>query len=315
MSDFLPPAQQPVFANPQMPDDADQYPINPVVHAIIHGLFNGAKNLVAGPGQLTQPNPYPDGSEEAQSFEDSRTHGMQDWSNNAALSMMRGGVAGGAPVAAGEVALGSGPIRHTALDMSEDARMARAADQGYTIDAYKGGQPHDWNTMPETNGRGEVIKGTENRVPKELTSIDSPNSPYAGFFSNDPAVANRFAEPFEHGAVWPAKLKFDNPLVIDANGKHAAAFQFRAIAQENGTLNEMNQFHGAFKDGSPHDGVILKNTKDEGDVYIPRTPQQVRSRFAAFDPANIKSKDLLASSAPLLAAGSVAPIFVNKDSQ
>jgi len=112
MSDFLPPVQQPIFANQTpMPDDADQYPVNPMVHAVIHSLFNGAKDLVTGPGQLSQANPYPPGSEEGIEFERTRYQGGQDWANNAALSTMRGGVVGGAPVAAGEVALGSGPIR------------------------------------------------------------------------------------------------------------------------------------------------------------------------------------------------------------
>lgn len=196
-----------------------------------------------------------------------------------------------------------------ALPMDEASRMARAAEQGYTIDAYKGGQPYDWATMPDKDWKGNVIAGTENRVPQELTSINSPNADYAGFFSHDPAVANRFAEPFEHGAVWPSKLKFDNPLVIDAEGKHAAAFQFDTIAQRNGTLDKMQAFKDAFKEGSPHDGVILRNTKDEGDVYVPRNPDQIRSRFAAFDPMNKGSGTLLGG----LAGAAGAPIFAKQD--
>lgn len=180
-----------------------------------------------------------------------------------------------------------------ALPMDEASRMSRAAEQGYTIDAYKGGQPYDWNTMPAYYGSGRVVPGTENRVPKELTSINSPNADYAGFFSNSPDVANRFAAPFEHGAVWPAKLKFENPLVIDAKGQHAAAFQFDSIARERGTQEQLKQFKSAFAKDSPHDGVILKNTKDEGDVYVPRNPDQIRSRFAKFDPESIGSGNML----------------------
>ena len=51
-----------------------------------------------------------------------------------------------------------------------------------------------------------------------------------------------------------------------------------------------------------HDGVILRNSADEGEVYIPRTPQQVRSRFAAFDPKQKKNPDLLAAHANPLAS-------------
>jgi hypothetical protein len=208
-----------------------------------------------------------------------------------ALTAMTGGM----PFAqAGALGSAGGKIK-AALPMDEASRMGRAAEQGYTIDAFKGGQPNHWDSLPEYFGNGKVVPGTENRIPKELTSIDSPNANYAGFFSNSPEVANRFASNFEYGGVWPTKLKFENPLVIDAKGRHAADFQFESLGRERGTLDQVNAFKNAFAPGSKHDGVILKNTKDEGDVYVPRSPKQIRSKFAAFDPANKDSAKLLAS--------------------
>ena len=222
----------------------------------------------------------------------------------AAMLPMGTGAIAGVPVRSGETVLGSGLVNK--LPMDESARLARAKEQGFTVDAYKGGQPYDWRTMPSKDWKGNIIPGTEDLVPQELTSINSPDRPYAGFFSNDPKVADRFAEPFEHGAVWPVKLKLENPLVIDAKGKHAAAFQFDTIAQQNGTLEEMKKFQDAFRSDSPHDGVILKNTKDEGDVFIPRQPTQIRSRFARFDPNNINSGNLLGTLAGAGAFGALA---------
>ena len=192
--------------------------------------------------------------------------------------------------------------------MDEASRMARAADQGYSIDAYKGMYPYDWRTVPTRNWKDEVISGHD-LVPKEISSIDSGNivptkhaddlraikSNYAGFFSNSPDVASRFATNM-NGSVYPVKLKFENPKVIDAQGRYAADFQFGPGA---GRL--------LLDKDSPHDGVILKNTKDEGDVYIPRHPSQVRSKFAAFDPENKDSGYLLASGiGSLLGATAVA---------
>lgn len=234
-----------------------------------------------------------------------------------AAMMAMGGTTFGAPaVRAGEMVVGAGPLRRApTLPMDEASRMGRAAEQGFTVDAYKGGQPYDWKTMPEKNWKGEVINGTEARVPQELRSINSPNADYAGFFSNRPDVANRFAEPFEHGAVWPAKLKFENPLIIDAEGKHAAAFQFESIARRDGTEGALKQFKGAFTKGSPHDGVILKNTKDEGDVFIPRHPSQVRSRFAKFDPSNLGKDDLLGALTAGVPVGLLASIISRKDGE
>jgi hypothetical protein len=176
---------------------------------------------------------------------------------------MTGGIAG-----APRGAIGSGPMRRTPdLPMDEVSRMARAQEQGYTIDAYK----------------GDAISHL---------SLNNPDAPYAAFLSSNPEVANRFAEGYAkswgpEGAaqVYPTKIKFQNPKVIDAKGKHAADFQFGP---------DREKFLAAFKD---HDGVILKNTKDEGDVYVPRDPDQIRSRFAAFDPASEGSGMLLGSGA------------------
>jgi hypothetical protein len=49
---------------------------------------------------------------------------------------------------------------------------------------------------------------------------------------------------------------------------------------------------------------VLKNTIDEGSVFIPRKANQIRSRFAAFDPLRRDEADLLASwLLPLIAGG------------
>lgn len=196
-----------------------------------------------------------------------------------------------------------------ALPMDEAARHARAKELGFTVDAYKGAYPYDYNTVPVRNWKGEVIEGAD-RVPQPLTEFDArkssvPGADYAGFFSNDPSVASRFATVMGEGAVYPVKLKFDNPKVIDANGAFAADFQFGPGA---GRLK--------LEPDSPHDGVILRNTKDEGDVYIPRRSNQVRSRFATFNPDNKDSGNLLASllgiAVPTAAASGPAPDFLNQ---
>jgi hypothetical protein len=206
-------------------------------------------------------------------------------------------------------AFGVGSIENAgpALDMSLAARMGRAADQGYTIDAYKGAHPYTGGDV--TDWKGRVI---ESRPEFPLASFESPGKPFAGFFSSDPEVANRFARALsvDGGAVYPTKLKMENPLVIDAQGKPAAAFQFEAIAREHGTGDAYKAFSTAFDKTSPHDGVILSNTGDEGTVYVPRASNQVRSRFAAFDPAKIGSSDILAG---LGGAGLLGALYSGSD--
>jgi hypothetical protein len=247
--------------------------------AIAQGLGRSAVNAVTYPGNYMQS--YQPG----QSVRDDPS--ATEWAGEMALNMV------GSPALAGGLpgTVGSGV---KALPMDNASRMARAQEQGYTVDAYKGMYPYDPATVPMVNGMGKVIDlpGNRNLVPKELTTIDSPSSPYAGFFSDDVDVANRFGDLYR-GSVMPSKLKFENPLVIDAKGKPAAAFQFDSIAREHGTMDDMRSFRGAFEKGGQYDGVILKNTADEGTVYVPRNSDQVRSRFAKFDPANIKSGELL----------------------
>jgi hypothetical protein len=197
------------------------------------------------------------------------------------------------------------------LAMDAASRMERAKAQGYTIDAYKGGYPYKPESGPVTDWKGNVIRET----PLEpLTEFNRrPERNWAGFFSDQADVANRFADHRFHDspAVWKTKLKFENPLVIDAENNFAAAFQFDGIARRDGTSDKMQQFFSAFDEGSPYDGVILKNTKDEGTVYVPRNPNQVRSVNAAFDPAKASSGDILAANPPDAAPVGVLPSMAN----
>ena len=45
-------------------------------------------------------------------------------------------------------------------------------------------------------------------------------------------------------------------------------------AVKHGTQKKLGQFRDALKDGAKYDGVILKNTRDEGTVYVPKNPDQ-----------------------------------------
>ncbi len=150
-----------------------------------------------------------------------------------------------------------------AARLEELARQQRAIDLGFTQDAFKG-----------------------DSISREI--LNNPEASYAGFFSNKPEVANRFAEGYTStydepaAQVYPVKLKMKNPLVIDAEGDYAANFQFG---------NKRKDFLKGFE--GDYDGVILKNTKDEGDVYIPKGSEQIRSKFAQFDPAKKDESGLL----------------------
>lgn len=137
---------------------------------------------------------------------------------------------------------------------------------------------------------------------------------FGGFFSSDPDVANKFARAFDQGAVYPVKLRMENPLIIDAKGAPSGAFQFPNIAQNAGTNLEYTQAFNAMRSGQ-YDGIILKNTADEGTVYIPLKSENIRSAYATFDPAKRNSSNLSAGIAGAAITGSALRALVPQEDQ
>lgn len=226
--------------------------------------------------------------------------------------------------AAVKAARASSPLEST-LDMSTEARMQRAAEQGYTIDAYKGAYPYDPDTGPSYGFKDGKFQQIANigAVPKEISEFKSRNpriypgyvgegADFAGFFSKQPDVASRFAQAYGSGAVYPVRLQMQNPLVIDAGGKPAGAFQFPDMAKQSGTESQYQQMYNAMRSGK-YDGVVLENTLDEGTIYVPLQSRQVRSTNAAFDPAKRSSANLMAGVGGAAVLGGTAATY--KDNQ
>lgn len=78
---------------------------------LVKGIGEGIVEEVKTPGVLMKPNPYPAGSEEASWYEDQRLKRGVQWAPSMALNTMGTGAVVGAPMRAGEVALGAGPVR------------------------------------------------------------------------------------------------------------------------------------------------------------------------------------------------------------
>ncbi len=163
------------------------------------------------------------------------------------------------------------------LGMAAEKPAERAAKGAIErlIRAYKGAYPY--------NESGELIQQFKSqgvKAPGMFENYVGKKGGFAGFFSDSPAVASRFAGP--GSAVYPVDIEpFTKPLVIDAKGSHSAALQFADMAKkphEKAALMELwDTLRG--KNAGGYDGVIIQNTADEGTVYVPLDPNRVYSAF------------------------------------
>jgi hypothetical protein len=142
------------------------------------------------------------------------------------------------------------------------------SDAGRPLVVYKG-MPHlDW------------------RTDKPISEIQSTNGPWAGFFTDAPSVAARFAQAFgrTNTFVVPVYLSIEKPYVIDAAGAKARDFQFDNLDPAKRNKDILS----AISSGK-YDGVIIRNTDDEGTIFVALKPEQVKSAIANngdFDPHN-----------------------------
>lgn len=89
--------------------------------------------------------------------------------------------------------------------------------------------------------------------------------------------------------IMPVKLQITNPFVRDFEGSSYREFSYNDLLKK------------ARNEG--HDGAIFRNTIDGNaitDVYVVFEPEQIKSRFATFDPEKTGSKNILASVPPVL---------------
>ena len=190
------------------------------------------------------------------------------------------------------------------LPMDTASRMGRRESMGATEQFYKGMFPYDPETMPIKNYKGVVIEGAD-RIPQEITTIDRPSLfptfnredpseagyKIAGVMGRDPNIANNFAA-WGDSAVYPLDVNLGRTYTMDAAGDRAGVTHF----YESG-----RPFRDAMRSGE-YDSGLIKNTSDEGDIAFALLPENIRSRFARFDPRLSHLRNLnagLATGVPL----------------
>jgi len=148
--------------------------------------------------------------------------------------------------------------------------------------------PYGWYNSysnPQLEGlKKEIRKLAGNDAEQAIKSIEQFQS-----VKNERALAEKTQEG---GNVMPVALRYKNPLVYDFQGSTYRDQTYADLVDQ------------AIKEGK--DAVILKNTFDPAagqskliDVGVVFEPNQIRSRFAAFDPTRTKEADILAGLMPL----------------
>lgn len=174
-----------------------------------------------------------------------------------------------------------------ALDMSKEARMARAAEMGFDTEKvfYRGLKtPHSDDAKTMLRGGAE-----------ETWLISNPKM--AGEYAGDAAGAN----------VVPAHLGLENPMVHDLNAS---------------PVEDLGEIVDEAK-SSGHDGLILKgfDHRDEmnrvyskGTAAVVFDKSKIRSTNAKFDPAKKKSGNILDSLGPI-AVGAAGVGVASQDAE
>lgn len=162
-----------------------------------------------------------------------------------------------------------GPMapKRESLPMDEESRLARMEEQGFTTDLYSG--------LPASGT--EFIGFKDPRTKRREKGI---------FLTDDPRIAEVYAAGDSGtGGIVPAKVRMGKTLEIDLEG---ASYDDRVMD---------NLINDAIDAG--YESLKISNMKDVGSKdpqtqYVVLNSNQVRSRFARFDPRNIHSTDLVA---------------------
>ena len=153
---------------------------------------------------------------------------------------------------------------------------------------YKELMPYNWFV--------EYDQNQFNNLKKELVELVGKDKAKTALSAIDEFISvknerNLLDKTTQGGNVMPVALRYKNPMYHDFGGKAYREQTYKELLQEAKSKG--------------HDALILKNTIDPGagkaklvDVGVVFEPNQIRSKFAKFDPVKINSPDLLAGALP-----------------
>ena len=216
-----------------------------------------------------------------------------------------GGLAASAAGMVPEGALTSNSVGRAAshLPMDEASRMARAREMGFNVDAYHGTRAPDFASFHPGSHFGSVEAA--NKRLSDLSELGDASLPW-GMPRGDEA----------REAVYPVKLRAQKVIDLDDMGEWTDAdiapqlYRKGLIGDDelNAAINgDLDTFDWLKSQG--YDAVRYRNDFEGAGSpsYMVLDPKNIRSKFAAFDPAQSDSANLLAANSP---TGAAAPLAV-----
>lgn len=155
------------------------------------------------------------------------------------------------------------PVEQGGLGLAAGNTPAeRAAAMGFTDDVYHGGNPNVQKFMPKANQEGseQFLQKYRDKLAKN-EPVGYMDFRDGTFMSPNAEIASSYARDF--GAVYPLVKNSSMPLNLDVSGMRPQVIG----AKPTGTIDEMN----LYRNGNLDEISIID-------------PDQIRSRFAAFDP-------------------------------
>lgn len=174
------------------------------------------------------------------------------------------------------------------LPMDQGSRMARAAEQGYTIEAFRG-----------------------LRVGPRAGSLTDEQMIGGGWFAETPETANTYSADVplspNKGLGMKVRLRISNPLTVDAGGQmfdRVPGSALQALEGIDPRRTYTTQEVAGLAEQQGFDGVEFRNIRADressrtgtrpGTIWHVSDPSNIRSEMAAFDPDMSDSADLLA---------------------
>jgi hypothetical protein len=173
----------PIYNNPE----ADAAAMSPetYVNPLVRGMMTGLADLVAGPGRLITPNPYPPGSEEADWFEGKRAELGASWAADTALMMAGAGLPMAERRAAGALG-GKPPLPGGAAGAAENAPQTFYRGDQAGLTEFRS---HAARVGGQANSEAVLANGDRNDLmAKHAIDSRNPPSPYISV-TTDPDVA------------------------------------------------------------------------------------------------------------------------------